>query len=432
MLLTIFALALRYLNNAWLLCTGLVSLMAFVPRFRRMLVLIGTVLLTNFFWYENGILAQVATVSHSRQIIFVILPFLLLCAGLMWFAHRHRKSFLAHRPLVCLLGIYLTTLTIACCAPLNNSWRFIVWAFLLVFSNYFWFLAYAVSDSASGGGGPVAYQFGTFHPFWGSSTVPLPKGFSYWRRIEAKTPEELAVTMIKGVKLILWCLLLSLVNQYFTLLHRRFGIPSLSDCLAAFNQGRPYPLIISWLSVPIDILDGLLSLSIWGHMIIATCRMGGFRALRNTYAPLSSQTVAEFWNRYYYYFKELLVDMFFYPTFIRYFKRNPTIRIFFATFVAVTVGVNVFHFMRDIHLVAGESLARAIVNYPYYFYSVLLALGISISQIRSRQSRSHRGWLRTRVWAPACVLGFYCFLHIFEVSSLKVGARYLAFLFSGR
>lgn len=431
-LLCVFALALRYLDNTWLLKTGLVSLMAFVPRFRRLLVLIGTILLTNFFWYENGVLAWIAVVPHSRQVVSIILPFVVLCAGLMWFVHKYRKSVLARRPLVCLLGIYAITLMTACYAPLDQSWRFTVWAFLLVFSNYFWFLAYAVSDSAMATGDPVAHQFGSFHPFWGSTTVPLPKGLSYWRRIEAKTPEDLAVTMIKGVKLILWCLLLSLVNHYFAFVHQKFGIPTLPGCITAFTQGKPYPLVISWLSIPIDILDGILSLSVWGHIVIATCRMAGFRALRNTYAPLSSQTVAEFWNRYYYYFKELLVDMLFYPTFIRFFKRNPAIRTSFATFVAVTVGVNLFHFMRDIHLAIGETLPRAIMNYPYVFYSVLLALGISISQIRSHQARLHRSWLRTHVWAPACVFGFYCLLHIFETSSLSVGSRYLAFLFLGR
>ena len=36
--------------------------------------------------------------------------------------------------------------------------------------------------------------------------------------------------------------------------------------------------------------------------MIACVRMAGFRALRNTYRPLESRTVAEFWNRYAFYF----------------------------------------------------------------------------------------------------------------------------------
>jgi hypothetical protein len=68
----------------------------------------------------------------------------------------------------------------------------------------------------------------------------------------------------------------------------------------------------------------------------------------------------------------------------------------------------------------------------YFFFSILLALGIGISQIRSRDHRRSSGWLRERVFAPVFVLGFYCFVHIFEVSSPGTGLRYLGFLITGR
>jgi hypothetical protein len=42
-----------------------------------------------------------------------------------------------------------------------------------------------------------------------------------------------------------------------------------------------------------------------GHMIIGTLRLFGFNVFRNTYKPLLSESILEFWNRYYYYFKEL-------------------------------------------------------------------------------------------------------------------------------
>ncbi len=92
----------------------------------------------------------------------------------------------------------------------------------------------------------------------------------------------------------------------------------------------------------------MLTLSIWGHIIIATCRMAGFKALRNTWSPLQSKTIAEFWNRYYYYFKELLVEFFFYPTFLRFFKTKPRLRMFMATMAAAGLGNMLYHFFRDI------------------------------------------------------------------------------------
>ena len=84
-----------------------------------------------------------------------------------------------------------------------------------------------------------------------------------------------------------------------------------------------------------------------GARFIAGCRMAGFNALRNSYRPLSSRTIAEFFNRFYYYFKELLVDFFFYPAFLRYWKGHKRLRMIFATFAAVFFGNSFYHLTRD-------------------------------------------------------------------------------------
>ena len=253
-------------------------------------------------------------------------------------------------------------------------------------------------------------------------------------KIEAKTSEELAVTMIKGVKLIVWCLLLSLLQKrYLSFVYQSLAIPSPEDCVHAVLSGKPLPLGMNWLSWPTGLLADLLAISVRTHSVIALCRMAGFRALRNTYAPLSSRTIAEYWNRYYYYFKELLVEMFFYPTFIRCFKRHTKVRIFFATFVAAGFGNTVYHFLFHLSSASILGLRTYVFGFrSYLFYSLVLALGISISQIRSRKSTGHRGWFRERVVAPACVVSFYCFVHVFVVTSPIAGVRYLAFLVSGR
>lgn len=352
----------------------------------------------------------------------------------MWLSAQYPKQLVGRRPLLVLMGICAALVAVSCYVPLCGFPRFALWAFLDTFCLYVWYLAYAMSDCATSRGDPLLLQAGTFHPFWGSTGVPFPKGASHWRSIEAKTPEELAVTMIKGVKLIAWCLLLQRVQTYYMLLiHQKLAIPSPFDCIQAFQAGKPLAWQWNWLSWPDELLQQLLEISIWGHMFIATCRMAGFRALRNTYAPLSSRTIAEYWNRYSFYFKELLVDMFFYPTFIRCFKRNPKLRIFFATFVAASLGNTLFHFVRSLHSHIFIGLLTMICDFRgYFFYSVLLALGIALSQIRPREPLESQGWFRQRIIAPACVLGFYCFVHVFEVASPGMGLRYVWFLLKGR
>ena len=438
-LLAVFGLGLSILDTDWLLKLGLVFCATFMPQARRLIVTVGTLLLTDYFWFERGTLSAVAGHSTARfsrivESAWIILPFILLCAGLLVLARKYPKSLAGQRPLLTLMGICAALTMVACYAPLSGYPRFAVWAFLDSFCLYFWYLAYAMSDSAQPQGDDLFRQAGTLRAFWGSTDVPFPKGASHWRKIEAKTPEELAIAMVKGVKLVLWCVLLTYVRTYYLLLiHDKLSIPAPGDCIRAFQAGRPLAWGGNWLSWPDYLLLELMRISIWGHALIATCRMAGFRALRNTYAPLSSRTIAEFWNRYYFYFKELLVDMFFYPTFIRYFKSNPKLRIFFATFVAASVGNTIFHFIRGLHGAVSfglPAMIRGMQNYA--FYSLLLALGIALSQIRTRQSTRTQGWFRKRIAAPACVLGFYCFVRVFEVSSPITGLRYFGFLLKGR
>ncbi len=101
------------------------------------------------------------------------------------------------------------------------------------------------------------------------------------------------------------------------------GIPELATAL----QQPSVPVLIAWASVFAHFAEALLMMTIFGNIIIACARMAGFNLLRNTYRPLESRTVAEFWNRYYY-FMELLVEFFFLPAFTRYFKQHRRLRVF--------------------------------------------------------------------------------------------------------
>jgi hypothetical protein len=126
-----------------------------------------------------------------------------------------------------------------------------------------------------------------------------------------------------------------------------------------------------------------LKLSIWGHQFIAVARMSGFNARRNTYKPFLATNVSEFFNRYYYYFKELLVDCFFYPVFYALPRRRPKVALFVATLVAAGFGNFVYHLLRDVHVVAERGLLRTIADsQAHALYCLLLALAIFASQVR--------------------------------------------------
>jgi D-alanyl-lipoteichoic acid acyltransferase DltB (MBOAT superfamily) len=182
-----------------------------------------------------------------------------------------------------------------------------------------------------------------------------------------------------------------------------------------YLAGASYPRYLCWSSLAAFFVGDLLNMSVWGGVIVACARMAGFRLLRNTYRPLESTSLAEFWNRYYFYYKELLVDHFFYPAFLRYFRKHRRLRMFFATFAAACVGNLLFHLIRDIHFVAEMGLWNALVGeQSHAFYTLVLATGVALSQMRPRNAGLSRGWLRGRVLPCLWVAGFFCVLHVFD------------------
>lgn len=342
---------------------------------------------------------------------------LILGGILFWSAVRFRSSWFGRRPVAGLLtGFALSVLGASYLSA--GALRNIAWNFLVVFSPYLWFIGYSLLDRDSKARDNFALQLGTYRPYWigfyGSNT-PFVKGAAYLRRIEARDAEQMAVSQIKGLKLFAWSLLLSLVLMAFRyFVHGYFGIPSFDDLFDKSVRRVPFPWYIGWASLIANFLESVMDLCVWGHRIVAYCRMAGFLALRNTYRPLESRSIAEFWNRYYFYFKELLVDFFFYPTFTRYFKGWPRLRLFLATFAAAGFGNAFYHFFRDLHYIRDMGFWKALEGFHVYiFYTIVLSTGIWLSQLRKRKAENSH-WLQGRLLPALSVAGFFCVLSIFD------------------
>ena len=123
-------------------------------------------------------------------------------------------------------------------------------------------------------------------------------------------------------------------------------------------------------------------------------------------------------NRFFYYFKEVLVHVYFYPTYLRCFKRHPRLRLAFATFMAAGFGNFLFHFLEDDSEILRRGWWNALVSYHVYgVYALVLGIAIGLSQARgrTREDLHLRGFRRAR--AIAGVLSFYCIMSIFDVAS---------------
>jgi hypothetical protein len=385
------------------------------PQHRRLWVALAT-------FYSLLVYTLGVNGASSQLYLAVILFFVFagICTGQ---AQLRPNAWIFRRPVRNLLVFYCALVVIVSYLPFNGFIVATLSLFVLFGGKYIWFLGYALLDRRRKGQQPLLVRLFHFQPFWGSTNVPYPKGESYLARIEARTDQDLAVTQLKGFKLVLWASVLKIVLALFDqLVHGTpgwftrwlpgsFAVPDMQVVIAAYLARQPFPRGLCWLSVLANFCSILLRISIMGHFIIGVCRMAGFNALRNTYHPLASTTIADFYNRVYYYFKELLVDFFFYPTYLRYFKDRPRLRLFFATLAAAGFGNLLYHILASIGMVSQIGLWRLILCFHVYaIYAMILGLAIGISQIRSMG----RAQARSGLVGTLGVLFFYSLIMVLD------------------
>jgi hypothetical protein len=346
--------------------------------------------------------------------------------GLAFLAGRRQGSLGARRPVTAALAVIGGLVLVLALAPLHGWPVVLGWIVVLVAARTVWYFCYAVIDRRDACAAPARAVF--LWPVWMicvNSSVPFGKGTAYLRKIEARDPAAFTDAQVSGLRLLLWALVLNVGQGLFALAVLKAGIPGLDVAIARSAAGQPFAWHWNVVSLVTQFLSDLLGLSVFGHFLIACVRMAGFRALRNTYRPFRSRNLAEFWNRYYYYFKELMADLFFYPTYLRCFKKHPRVRMVVATLMAACVGNCVYHFLRDIGFVAEEGLWTAMVRFQTYaFYTLVLGVGISLSQLRAMRRRPAptSWWLRTALPA-AWIFAFYCLSHVFGDYNRNYGLK---------
>lgn len=403
----------------------LATVSAYAQKLRRYLIPLATLMLLcrNGFWVNTGLLQRVVEQEGlankiSQPLLFGgTLAFVaILCSFLLVIWPRIAAIPLFRRSTFCVIAGFIGLVVVAQSPVVAGMPRVLLWSFLITLQPYLWFLAYALADVALLQRTRFWQHLGVFHPFWGGTLTPFGKGLSYLAKFDAKTPEELAVTQLKGLKLACWTLLLAVCFRTFEkLVHGYMGLPAFDNTFLQYVAGAAYPRYLCWASLVAYFFEDVLGMATWGGAIVACARMAGFRLLRNTYRPLESRTLVEFWNRYYFYYKELLVDHFFYPVFLRCFRSNRRLRMFFATFMAACVGNLLFHFVRDIHFVVELGWWKALSGEASHaFYTFLLAVGVGISQMRSSRRERGQGWLRDRALPFLWVMMFFCVLHVFD------------------
>ena len=233
------------------------------------------------------------------------------------------------------------------------------------------------------------------YPAYGGTNTPYGKGIDHLGRHEAKTDEALARSQLAGLKLLALAWIYDRALELMAgLIHGQpsgllgahgLGLPRLETLMP---MGAQVPWLTAWAAVYAELVSDVLKLAVRGHEIVGVLRIFGFNIFRNTYKPLLAPSLVEFWNRYHYYFKELLVEFFFFPTYVRRFRTSPRLRMLAATLAAAGFGNLYYHLLQqDAFMLTG----RWATLHPWLetraLYCLILALGIYVSMRREQQRR---------------------------------------------
>lgn len=379
---------------------------------------------------ENDTLDNIVAVVAMENLgdfpsVLVAISLLLLLAvatgmTLQW-VHRAPGSFLAQRTLVSMLALEGLLCGIGSLDLIHGLPRAILWSAIFVLTPYLCFIPYAIVDQRVKSPGPMTLQMGVLRPFWSPTYLSFNKGTTFLKKHLAQNPVDLAITQLKAIKLLLWAnILFAIRDGLGWLFEAQLLIPSVEHAIDEFLVGTRYSRPIGWAALIISTARFSLQIAIWAHLFMGIARLAGYRLPRGSWRPLESRTLMDYFNRFHYYFKEFLVDFFFIPSFFKVFRGHPRSRMFFATFMAAGVGNAMWHFVRDIDLVATQGLVSALGSFASYaFYALLLAIGVGLSQVRMNRGIKPSATLIGRLYSFLFVWSFVVCMHVFSDGSRK-------------
>lgn len=367
--------------------------------------------------------------------------------AILWLCYRATVNFRAlplivrHHPQLTLHLMYWGILVVLwLTAPTAGRWREVVLGVAIIFPFLLWRCGYMLMSGQNGRavGTSFVHQIIVIWPAFGGSSTPYGKGLEYLSKFEAKTEKDLAQSQLAGIKLLIlsgfWYLGLILMEGVFygpgnAITHalggHTIGIPKLGSLV---TQGAEAPRYVSWASIYCELVWQVLKRAYIGHRIIAVLRLFGFNVLRNTYKPLLAESVQEFWNRYYYYFKELLVSFFFMPVFMQLggpLRQWPRLRLFVAVFAAASFGNTYYHLLGETtSLVTGSIFNQLNSLGSPFFYSFLLAIGIYVSMLR-KQHRGAKSLSVSRAARVTRIFGVWTFFSMIFIWDVRSGASFL-------
>ena len=176
---------------------------------------------------------------------------------------------------------------------------------------------------------------------------------------------------------------------------RRYG-----PLVSALDRG-PVSVAAVWCALFYSFLSFALLWAGVAHLKVGLWRLFGYDIERYFQKPYKATNLVELWKRYSYHYREFLLRAFYYPVFLRVFKKHLRLRIFVATLAAAGFGNLVYHivFASLIYGTTPEIFVSRLGTIPYY---LLLGVGIAATQVWLVE----RGHERRQPWSGGWRTGF--------------------------
>ena len=431
-----------------------VTLVMLFPHRRRLILSVCTLgLIVGYAFEYQGLDPDAplvwltsADLSHWLRAFILSAALVALLYGFVSVARRFQQlpTVVRKRPLLVFHALILLGLQLIGAVP----WLAALSGYLELIPYLAWRIGYLLMLARRGKATGTQGKDHLFYlwPVWGGEDLPIGKGLDYLARHEAGDRQAFARSQLAGIKLlilaVLWTWVLQLMDAAVHGLNDNpfaawlggwtLGIPRLQDTLRGHGVSG---IALAWLSLYLELIHVTLETAIWGHVIVGCLRLLGFNVFRNTYKPLLAESIIEYWGRFSHYFKELCVDFFFYPAFMRCAWAGPRLRLFIAIFAAAFVGNMYFHILEEPQLlIEGDPAALWARWGSRMVYCLLLALGVWVSMLRQQSQRATVVKTAvsslTRIRRIAGVWTYYAVIHIWHIELNDVGpgerARFLA------
>ncbi|MGE4131546.1 MAG: hypothetical protein AB7F86_07890 [Bdellovibrionales bacterium] len=306
--------------------------------------------------------SKVYNMKMSTLEIWAEVVALALVVGIPFFFSRFRGFFFARSGLWGLLTMNTLIILIASNSPGIFYWSIFWWmVFVIINRALIWQMSYQFLHRDE------IYK----RPFYW--WIPLldvgrftGKSHAYLERFRARDERDLAIVRLKALKLAIWLFLIHLLARLMAPLLGLPGwrLPFLPDALFTktvighfhqFLKGNFPSLLEVWWSLIVTFFFDLICWTIINNACVIVIRFFGFKIPRGVYRPLEARSIPEYFARRYYYYKELIFDLFVLPMFFHLGAiRSRQWRLFWAVTIGLGVGSFLTHLLVETPSLRGQ------------------------------------------------------------------------------